>query len=116
MNLKIYKEKWKRGIRRTFFRGNERLIDIGELKKMQNVGAIVLDVRSSQEYKEYHLEGSVNIPLYELCCKIENTIRDKNKEIVVYCQSGGRSKKAVSILNKKGYCNIYELCGGLDNI
>lgn len=113
MKLKKYEKVWKRG---TFFCGNCIDVTIEELKKMQNEGAIILDVRSMQEYNENHIVGSINIPIYELCEKIPNIIKNKKQKIVVYCQSGIRSKRAISILDKEGYCNLYELSGGLDNI
>ena len=69
--------------------------------------SILLDVRSPQEYKEGHLENSINIPLYDL---------DKEQTIIVYCQSGNRSRKAIEILKKKGYKNLYNIAGGLDSI
>ena len=77
---------------------------------------ILLDVRSLQEYRENHLEGSINIPVYELRTKITRRIPDKNTTIIVYCQSGQRSKKAMQILYKMNYHNIYNLRGGLDNL
>ncbi len=78
--------------------------------------AILLDVRSPQEYKEEHLEGSINMPLYDVEKEIKNTIKNKECTIIVYCQSGNRSKKAVEILSKDGYENLYNIKGGMDNI
>jgi len=97
---------------------NSQDINIGELKNLLRVNKdlILLDVRSPQEYREGHLNGATNIPLYELeiCCDCK--LRDKEKTIIVYCQSGIRSKKAIRILNKNGYRNLYHLKGGLDAI
>ena len=60
--------------------------------------------------------GSINIPLYELeqCC--ERKLIDKNSIIITYCQCGARSKKAIVILKKHGYKNVYHLKDGLDSI
>lgn len=77
---------------------------------------ILLDVRSEQEYKEGHLEGSINIPVYDINEEIEKVIPNKNNAIIVYCQSGSRSKKAINILSKKGYEELYNVEGGLDNL
>lgn len=84
------------------------------LKNAQD--AVLLDVRSPQEYKEEHLENSINIPLYDITKKIDNVILNKETTIIVYCQSGNRSKKAIEILSKKGYKNLYNIIGGMDNI
>lgn len=116
MILKKYEKMWKRGIGNFLYRGNVTEISIEELKKMQTLGAVIIDVRSVQEYNEYHIDGSINVPIYDFYQKIENALKNKDEKIIVYCQSGIRSKKAISILNKKGYCNLYELSGGLDNI
>lgn len=91
-------------------------IGIKELNTLirQNPDCILLDVRSVQEYKEGHLNRAVNIPLYEL--EMKCNFQTKNKMIIVYCQSGIRSKKAVRILRKKGYTNLYNLQNGLNGI
>ena len=80
-----------------------------------NSKVLLLDVRSLQEYNEGHLNGAINIPLSELKTKA-NIILNKNDIIICYCQVGERSKKAVIILNKLGYSNVYTLEGGLDAI
>lgn len=78
--------------------------------------ARLIDVRSPQEYKEGHLEKSINIPLYDIETKIEDIIKDKETLLIIYCQSGNRSRKAIEILSKKGYENLYNIEGGLDSI
>ena len=85
-----------------------------ELKNKINQGAILLDVRSKQEYNEGHLQGAINIPEYEVSKVIENLIPNKNQLIVIYCQSGGRSQNVYLKMRQKGYSNIYHLYGGLD--
>lgn len=77
---------------------------------------ILLDVRSPQEYKEGHLDGSINIPLYNIEDNVKKVIKNVDTPIIVYCQSGGRSKKALEILKKEGYSNLYNIEGGLDGI
>lgn len=93
-------------------------ININEIMdiKRTNPNSILLDVRSPQEFKEGHLNGAINIPLYELemCCTCK--LKEKNRLIIVYCQSGIRSKKAIKILNKNGFKNLYHLKNGLDGI
>ena len=81
-----------------------------------NSEVIFLDVRSEQEYKENHIDNSINIPLYQLEQKVESILKDKSKIIIVYCQSGKRSKKAVKILKNLSYSNIYNLKGGIEQI
>lgn len=76
----------------------------------------LIDVRSSQEYEEGHLDGAINIPVYNLKKEIEKIIKHKEKTIVVYCSTGYRSKKAKEILEKLNYKKVYNLKDGLNNI
>ncbi len=100
------------------FRSNINNIDISELNEFvkNNVDVILLDVRSPQEFNEYHLNGAVNIPIYELESKCNYILKEKSRLIIVYCQSGMRSKRAIKVLLKNGFKNIYHLKYGLDGI
>ena len=89
-------------------------ITIEELKNKVLQGAILIDVRSSQEYKEGHLQGAINIPDYDITKRVEREIPKRNQQIVLYCQYGGRSKSTMGIMKKIGYTNVYNLYGGLD--
>lgn len=86
-----------------------------KLRRAKNPEVILLDVRSKQEYQEYHLPGSICIPLYHLEEQIQKEV-PKDAEIIIYCQMGGRSKTAVKLLNKMGYSNVCQIEGGLDAI
>ena len=90
----------------------EKDIGLEEVMQLQNEGAIVIDVRSPQEFREGHIDGAISIPEYDIKKEIEKIVLDKNKNIVVYCSSGGRSKKAQKILNKLGYQNVYNVYEG----
>lgn len=80
-----------------------------------NDNAVLLDVRSSQEYKEGHVAGSINIPVYDLEKKAYSVL-NKNSIIIVYCSAGIRSKRAIQILRKLGYKNLYNIEGGIENL
>lgn len=81
----------------------------------KNKSAILLDVRSPQEYKEGHLENAINIPVYDLEKHLKE-LPDKQKLIIIYCASGHRSKQAKEKLESLGYENVYHLKNGLDGI
>lgn len=89
-------------------------ITIEELKNKVAQGAILIDVRSNQEYREGHLQGAINIPDFEISNRIQKEIPKKNQLIVLYCQYGGRSKKTMNLMKRIGYTNVYNLYGGLD--
>ena len=88
-------------------------ITIEELNNKVAQGAILLDVRSNQEYKEGHLQGAINIPDYELRNRVQKEIPKKNQSIVIYCQYVGRSRNAYNMMKNMGYTNISNLTGGL---
>ncbi len=90
-------------------------IVIDELKSYQNNGAVVVDVRSPQEYEEGHIDGAISIPEYNIKKNVENILKDKNEKIIVYCSSGGRSRKAQKTLKKLGYNKVYNLYNGIEN-
>ena len=83
-------------------------IDFYKLIKLQREGALIIDVRSPQEYTENHIEGAINIPVYLILKRI-NEIGNVNRKIIVYCSSGMRSKKAKKILNQNGFMYVYNL-------
>ena len=91
-------------------------ITIEELKNKVLQGAILIDVRSNQEYREGHIQGAINIPDFEIANKVQREMPKKNQAIVLYCQYGGRSKTVANMMKKMGYTNIYNLYGGLDMI
>jgi len=104
-------------VQRKLFRGmQEGDINYNELMQKKKQGAIILDVRSEQEFRENHIDGAISISQYEINSKVQNIIPDKNQEIVVYCTSGIRSRKVYENLKKLGYKKIYNLYLRLDNI
>lgn len=74
------------------------------------VGAVLLDVRSPQEYREGHIPGSQNVPLQQLD-KVEEVTENKDTVLYVYCRSGARSRQAVSLLQAMGYTNVRNIGG-----
>ena len=73
-------------------------------------GAVLLDVRTPQEYREGHVPGSQNVPLQQLD-KVEEVTENKDTVLYVYCHSGARSRQAVSLLKHMGYTNVHNIGG-----
>jgi glyoxylase-like metal-dependent hydrolase (beta-lactamase superfamily II)/rhodanese-related sulfurtransferase len=73
---------------------------------------LLLDVRTPEEYSEWHIEGSINIPLQELSSKQAIERISKDKEIVTICSHGNRSKVAKFIFQRYGY-RVKSLEGGM---
>lgn len=83
-----------------FLRGPS--IDEGVREYHDTEGAVLLDVRTPQEFAQGHVPGSVNVPLQELN-RVTAVVPDPATPLFVYCQSGGRSGQAVSALQRAGY-------------
>ncbi len=73
-------------------------------------GAVLLDVRTPQEYAGGHIPGSVNVPLQELG-RVTSVVPDAGTPLFVYCQSGGRSSQATSALQRAGYQSVKNIGG-----
>ncbi|UQA55512.1 rhodanese-like domain-containing protein [Polyangium aurulentum] len=87
-------------------------------RRLVGEGAVLLDVRTTEEYGERHLDGAVNIPVGDLGGRLAEVEKltggDKNKPIVVYCQTGGRSARAKTALVEAGYTQVTNV-GGIDD-
>ncbi|MFO0562675.1 MAG: rhodanese-like domain-containing protein [Polyangiales bacterium] len=70
-------------------------------EKVKN-GALLLDVRTPEEFREGHVAGAKNIPVQELARRL-NELGPKSQHIVLYCRSGGRSAAAAQLLKGQGY-------------
>ena len=84
-------------------RGYEKDIDIEKLEELKKQGAVVIDVRSSQEFKEGHIEGAISIPEYEIKNRMKKELPNLDQIIIVYCGTGHRSRRAQKVLEKMGY-------------
>ena len=74
-------------------------------------GALLIDVRTAEEFAQGHVDGALNIP-YQETDKLMSAIgTDKTRPVVVYCRSGNRSGKAKVVLETKGYTNIFNATG-----
>ena len=73
-------------------------------------GAILLDVRTPQEYREGHIPGSQNVPLQTID-NVRTVAEKKDTPLYVYCHSGGRSRQAVHRLGQMGYSNVTNIGG-----
>lgn len=119
MKIDKLKRKIRKGIMNAFTRNiaNNQQLNYKQAKDIiSSDNAILLDVRSIQEYNEFHLDSAICIPVYDLYKNVCKILTNKNKTIIVYCQSGKRSHQAIQILNDLGYTNLYEILGGLDEM
>jgi len=72
--------------------------------------AVLLDVRTPQEYREGHIPGSKNIPMQTID-KVSSVTENKDTALFVYCFSGARSRQATAQLKHMGYTNVQNIGG-----
>ena len=86
--------------------------DINQGVKEYNAtdGAVLLDVRTPDEYRQGHIPGSKNVPLQSID-KVTVMINNKATPIFVHCLSGTRSRQAAAILQQMGYTNVKNIGG-----
>ncbi|WP_299890971.1 rhodanese-like domain-containing protein [uncultured Lacinutrix sp.] len=72
----------------------------------------LIDVRTSMEYKNGHLDNSQNIDYNSPTFGDDIIKLDKEKPVILYCQKGGRSAKCAEKMQKAGFKKIYDLKGG----
>ncbi len=99
-------------------------IDSNEAYKLQQQGALLIDVRTKKEFQRLHAKGSVNIPIFEekngrrefnenFIAQIEYIAKDDyDKQIILICRSGARSAYAAEILGKSGFGSVYNVIKG----
>lgn len=89
----------------SFFSKLFKLQDNADYASLIQNGAIILDVRTVEEYTQGHVKGSINIPLDILDRNF--TKLPKDNVIIAVCESGIRSRSAVSFLKNNGYAESY---------
>jgi rhodanese-related sulfurtransferase len=79
---------------------------------MNRENALVLDVREPAAYAAGHILGARNLPLGELEKRIEELDKHKKKPVIVACDTGTTSTRAVKVLKARGFENVVNLSGG----
>ncbi len=75
--------------------------------------AIVIDVCEPDEFARGHVGGARNVPLGQLADKLPGVVKNKATPVILVCQSGARSNRAVAIVRKLGFEQAHSLAGGL---
>ena len=89
-------------------------IEAGEVVKLINNDALIIDVRSADAYSRGHIVNARNIPSDELDAKLSTLKEPKSKPIVAVCDSGVSSTRAVNALRQQGFESVYGLKGGMN--
>lgn len=89
--------------------------EIGTLdatRLMNSENAVLLDVRDAQEVSAGRLPNAVHIPLAQLKARAGELAKSTARPVIVYCERGQRGRKAVGVLGKNGFAQVYLLRGG----
>jgi phage shock protein E len=84
-------------------------ISIKDAQAHLKSGALVIDVRTPAEFSSGHLQRAINLPLDEIETALPRRVQDKDKILLLHCQSGMRSGVARKKLVALGYANAHNL-------
>jgi phage shock protein E len=96
---------------RKFLKGGKVAQNV--VVELIKAGAQIVDVRSPEEFRDGFYPGAVNIPVGELSRRMGEVKKDK--AVVLYCASGGRSGMAARLLKQAGYAHVVN-AGGLGDM
>lgn len=104
-------------IRRRFIVSNENVKNLSPEETYKfingNKDIIILDVRTKEEFGSGHIPKAKSFPVHEIPSRIDELEKFKDKPVLVYCASGGRSPIAIKHLLKHNFTNIYHLNKGI---
>ncbi|HEX5471328.1 MAG TPA: rhodanese-like domain-containing protein [Lacipirellulaceae bacterium] len=89
-----------------------REVSAAEANEKQANGAVLIDVRESEEFARSHAKDAVHLSKGVLELHIENAVPDPSTPIICYCGGGHRSLLAADNLQKMGYTNVASMAGG----
>lgn len=93
--------------------GGGSLTATGAVQLINREKAVVIDVCEADEFAAGHVGGAKNIPLNQLEEKLPGAVKNKALPIILVCQTGARSGRALAIAKKLGYEQAQALAGGL---
>ncbi len=84
-----------------------------EAVRLMNDGAVMVDVRSTNQYKDGHISGARSVPGDQIAAGAAALDKLKNRTVIVCCDSGATSGAAARKLTELGFATVYNLRGGL---
>ena len=86
-------------------------LGVTEAQAQQQQGALLIDVRERSEWASGHVPGAQHIPLGQLAQRTSSLPRDR--DLLLICQSGNRSARAVELLQRAGFSRATNVAGGM---
>lgn len=90
-----------------------REVSPAQASEKQKQGAVLIDVRESEEFAQGHAKGAIHLSKGLIELRIEEAVPDTATPIICYCGGGARSALAADNLQKMGYTNVASMAGGL---
>lgn len=84
-----------------------------DVVRLMNQGALLLDVRSAEDFAAGHIRGARSMPAEQLVSGADSLKRYKDKPVVVYCEQGSSASGAMRELAQLGFSQVVNLRGGL---
>jgi rhodanese-related sulfurtransferase len=99
----------------SFFSKSADIVDISPetLLSTPDTKRLILDVRSKREYDQGHVPGAILVPHNDIELHLAGLQSFKDKPVVVYCESGIRARKAMSVLQDAGFTQVQHLEGDM---
>ncbi|MCY3768521.1 MAG: rhodanese-like domain-containing protein [Gammaproteobacteria bacterium] len=94
--------------------GGSKILSPAQLPSLQSRDhAVIIDLNEKDRFKKGHISQSINIPFSRFSDSLGKLKKYQKKPVVLACETGADSKKAVSILKKNEFADVYVLSGGL---
>lgn len=84
-----------------------------QIAQLLTDGAVLIDVRTPEEYRTGHIDKAINIPLAEIAEQNTQLLSLRDKKVVLYCRSGYRAGKASELLKALAFDDINHLDGDI---
>lgn len=91
----------------------EQLIDVKTAAERQARGELLLDIREADDYKEFHAPNTTNIPMGRLALRLAELEQYKSKPIIVIDHAEQRAPRAMELLLKAGFSQVFVVKGGM---
>jgi len=100
-------------IRSNAIKGGKKITPQDLINLTNQDAAQLIDLRSSNEFDDGHITGSINIPYTDLEDRIHEIKKQEDKSLVLICDTGSQSANAGEVLNKSGFEKTVILSGGI---
>ncbi|MDA8916971.1 rhodanese-like domain-containing protein [Gammaproteobacteria bacterium] len=100
-------------IRSNAIKGGKKITPQDLINLTNQDAAQLIDLRSSNEFNDGHITGSINIPYTDLEDRIHEIKKQEDKSLVLICDTGSQSANAGEVLNKSGFEKTAILSGGI---